>query len=100
MKQLTDMAHVVLRLNGVNEDHDHQRGSRTIVVRQDRLMPITYVERRYHDVIEITARMMPHGQERIWVANKALTHHVEDLHPDSVLYTYRELRREIMGLNQ
>jgi hypothetical protein len=68
VSNITDIATVVLRLDGVIEPFDQERGPRKIVVRQDRLMPITYVERHFHDMLEISAQMMPHGQDRIWSA--------------------------------
>lgn len=90
-----DIASVVLTLNDVTEFHDMERGPRKIVVRQDRLLPITYVERHYHDIIDIAATMMPHGQEMIFTATKRVSQLAVQLNPEMMIYVYRELRDTI-----
>lgn len=103
MRRIEDFTHVVLRLDHVTEDWNVERGPRKIVVRQDRIMPITYVERHYHDIVEIEATLMPVGSNMIHTAKSAMSqimlrHESPDRVADVKAYRYLDLRHKIMEI--
>jgi len=101
VRRIEDFTHVVFKSGRLLEDHGTERRARHIVVRQDRLMPITYVERHYYDVVEVKATMMPVGSEMIHAATKQISMQMlkyEVRAQDLKFHMYRELRYQLMDV--
>ena len=99
MRYISEFTHVVFKSSFLFETHPERGRVQLVVVRQDRLMPITYVERHYRHVMEIEATMMPAGSDVIHIAREDMSQTLskyEIASHDLKFRMYRNLRRQLM----